>query len=206
MDRDEEIGIGFFSDVYKGTWHGRTVAINILAESTPRKLFVWKTLRHPHVVQLYGASSATGDPPWFFISPYLKNGSLVEYISRGLSTRCDLRLPIAFNDHRDQSRDDPFLISHSASNRRATSEFHEERRSPLQPTSCRQPANKARCWCKLSDQERYQGPGRQNQVVRIRKAASFGARLRFGSSTASIKYFMTDAPNFEMAAPSLLSE
>ncbi|CAA7263929.1 unnamed protein product [Cyclocybe aegerita] len=89
VDRDEKIGIGFFSDVYKGTWRGRTVAIKVLAESTPRKLFVremgiWKTLRHANVLPLYGASSATGDPPWFFVSPYLKNGSLVEHLKRVL--------------------------------------------------------------------------------------------------------------------------
>ena len=71
--------------MYKGTWRERTVAIKVLAESTPRKLFVreieiWKTLRHHNVLPLYGASSASGDPPWFFVSPYMKNGSLVQYL------------------------------------------------------------------------------------------------------------------------------
>lgn len=87
VDRDEKIGIGFFSDVFRGTWRGRTVAIKVLAESTPRTLFmheigIWKTLHHPNVLPLYGASSTTGDPPWFFVSPYMKNGSLVEYLKR----------------------------------------------------------------------------------------------------------------------------
>lgn len=87
VDREQKIGIGFFSDVYKGTWKGKTVAIKVLAETTPRKLFVheveiWKTLKHPNVLELYGASSASGDPPWFFVSPYLKNGSLVEHLKR----------------------------------------------------------------------------------------------------------------------------
>jgi serine/threonine protein kinase len=87
VDRDKKIGIGFFSDVYSGTWRGRTVAIKVLAESTPRKLFIreigiWKTLRHPNVLPLYGASSASGDPPWFFVSPYMKNGSLVQHLKR----------------------------------------------------------------------------------------------------------------------------
>ena len=87
VDHDEKIGIGFFSDVYKGTWRGRTVAIKVLAESTPRKLFVheveiWKTLRHPNVLPLYGASSTSGDPPWFFVSGYMKNGNIVEHLKR----------------------------------------------------------------------------------------------------------------------------
>lgn len=87
VDAGQKIGIGSFSDVFKGTWKGRTVAIKVLAESTPQKLFVremevWKTLKHPNVLQLYGASSASCDPPWFFVSPYEKNGSLVEFLKR----------------------------------------------------------------------------------------------------------------------------
>ncbi|KAI0820557.1 hypothetical protein BC628DRAFT_1397178 [Trametes gibbosa] len=85
VDREEKIGIGFFSDVYKGTWRDRTVAIKVLAETTPRQLFVhevsiWKTLQHPNVLELLGASSASSDPPWFFVSPYYRNGSLVSYL------------------------------------------------------------------------------------------------------------------------------
>ncbi|KAJ3735589.1 hypothetical protein DFJ43DRAFT_991000 [Lentinula guzmanii] len=99
IDREEKIGVGFFSDVYKGTWHttqinssslpysSRIVAIKVLAETTPRSLFlretaIWKKLSHPNVLELYGASSASGDPPWFFVSPYMQNGSLAEYLRR----------------------------------------------------------------------------------------------------------------------------
>ena len=45
-----------------------------------REIEIWKTLRHPNVLRLYGASSATGDPPWFFVSPYMKNGNLVQHL------------------------------------------------------------------------------------------------------------------------------
>lgn len=45
-----------------------------------REIKIWKSLRHTNVLELYGASSACGDPPWFFVSPYLKNGSLVNYL------------------------------------------------------------------------------------------------------------------------------
>jgi abelson tyrosine-protein kinase 1 len=41
---------------------------------------IWKTLRHVNVLELYGGSSASGDPPWFFVSPYYKRGSLVKYL------------------------------------------------------------------------------------------------------------------------------
>ncbi|CCM05813.1 uncharacterized protein FIBRA_08047 [Fibroporia radiculosa] len=85
VDREEKIGIGFFSDVYKGTWREHTVAIKVLAETTPRQLFIheatiWKELQHPNVLELLGASSASSDPPWFFVSPYYKNGSMVTYL------------------------------------------------------------------------------------------------------------------------------
>ncbi|KAH9924941.1 hypothetical protein B0H21DRAFT_886279 [Amylocystis lapponica] len=85
VDREEKIGIGFFSDVYRGTWRGRTVAIKVLAETTSRQLFVheatiWKSLQHANVLELLGASSASSDPPWFFVSPYYKHGSVVTYL------------------------------------------------------------------------------------------------------------------------------
>lgn len=73
--------------MYKGTWRGHIVAIKVLAESTPRKLFIreagiWKSLQHPNVLELYGASSASSDPPWFFVCPYERNGSLVEFLRK----------------------------------------------------------------------------------------------------------------------------
>jgi abelson tyrosine-protein kinase 1 len=85
VDREEKIGVGFFSDVYKGTWRDMSVAIKVLAPTTPQALFVheieiWKSLSHPNVLKLFGASSTTAEPPWFFVSPYMKHGSLVSYL------------------------------------------------------------------------------------------------------------------------------
>ncbi|TDL14843.1 hypothetical protein BD410DRAFT_796909 [Rickenella mellea] len=85
VDLEERIGMGFFSDVYRGTWRGKTVAIKVLAPSVQQSLFVheisiWKTFSHPNVLPLLGASSARGDPPWFFVSPYMKNGTVVSYL------------------------------------------------------------------------------------------------------------------------------
>ena len=72
IDLETKVGFGFFSDVYRGTWRRHTVAIKVLAETTPRKIFVheveiWKSLCHRNVLELLGASSATGDPPWFLV-------------------------------------------------------------------------------------------------------------------------------------------
>lgn len=53
VDREEKIGIGFFSDVYKGTWRDRMVAIKVLAPTTPRQLFV-----HEVRVWLFSSLSA----------------------------------------------------------------------------------------------------------------------------------------------------
>ncbi|KAH9011512.1 kinase-like domain-containing protein, partial [Lactarius hengduanensis] len=89
IDLEAKVGVGFFSDVYRGTWLKRTVAVKVLAETTPRKIFVheveiWKSLYHPNVLELFGASSARGEPPWFLVSKYYPRGSLVKYL-KGLS-------------------------------------------------------------------------------------------------------------------------
>ncbi|KAJ3767719.1 kinase-like domain-containing protein [Lentinula raphanica] len=85
----ERIGRGFFSNVYKGTWRHRTIAIKVLEPTTLRDTFlseinIWKTLNHPNILRLYGASDPESDEntPWFFVSPYMRNGSLPEYLKR----------------------------------------------------------------------------------------------------------------------------
>ncbi|KAI9433101.1 hypothetical protein F5148DRAFT_1269391 [Russula earlei] len=98
VDFESKVGLGFFSEVYRGTWRGHIVAVKVLAETTPRKIFVheveiWKKLYHPNVLELLGASSATGDPPWFLVSKYYSRGSVVKFL-KGLSdveaTRIDV--------------------------------------------------------------------------------------------------------------------
>jgi abelson tyrosine-protein kinase 1 len=72
IELEEKVGIGFFSHVYRGTWSKRPVAVKVLSEATPRKMFlreaeIWKSLYHPNVLELFGASSTSGEPPWFLV-------------------------------------------------------------------------------------------------------------------------------------------
>jgi abelson tyrosine-protein kinase 1 len=72
INLEAKVGVGFFSDVYRGTWRKHTVAIKLLAETTPRKVFlreveIWQSLYHSNVLELFGASSASGEPPWFLV-------------------------------------------------------------------------------------------------------------------------------------------
>lgn len=47
-----------------------------------REAEIWSKLRHDNVLKLLGASSPSGQAPWFFVSPYARNGGLVEYLKR----------------------------------------------------------------------------------------------------------------------------
>ena len=60
VERDEKIGMGFFSDVYRGTWRSRVVAIKVLAPTTPRELFKNEVLKH-----------GGGRDPWKMVSTLL---------------------------------------------------------------------------------------------------------------------------------------
>lgn len=101
VDKDVQIGVGFFSSVWRGSYRGRTVAIKILAPWTPKEMFmrevlVWHTLKHRNVLELIGASAIDvneesdhmeegGWPdedgsPWFFVSRYYQRGSLIKWV------------------------------------------------------------------------------------------------------------------------------
>ena len=72
VELEEKVGFGSFSEVFRGTWRKNTVAVKVLDKTTPRKIFlrevkIWKSLHHPNVLELFGASSASGEPPWFLV-------------------------------------------------------------------------------------------------------------------------------------------
>jgi abelson tyrosine-protein kinase 1 len=72
VELEEKVGFGSFSEVFRGTWRKHTFAVKVLDKTTPRKIFlrevkIWKSLHHPNVLELFGASSASGEPPWFLV-------------------------------------------------------------------------------------------------------------------------------------------
>jgi len=76
---DEKIGLGSFSDMYRGVWREHVVTIKVLTGMAPRDLFVhgvaiWKNLANPDVLGLLGASLTTDDPLSFLLSPYYADG------------------------------------------------------------------------------------------------------------------------------------
>ncbi|KZV76074.1 kinase-like protein [Peniophora sp. CONT] len=71
--------------VFKGQCRGRAVVIKTFARDKPDGLTAdeidrWKHLCHPNVIELLGASSNRGQPPWFLVSPYLARGDLVQWL------------------------------------------------------------------------------------------------------------------------------
>lgn len=85
VDRFEMIGQGSFSRVYAGSWRDRVVAVKVLHDFTPASTFrreveLWRRLKHPQVVRMFGASSAHGSKPWFIVSELYERGSLVEWL------------------------------------------------------------------------------------------------------------------------------
>lgn len=98
VDLQKQIGHGSFSEVWRGRYRKRTVAVKILQSWTPKEMFlrevhVWNDLRHPNILEMVGASaveppSIPGEQtrPWFIVSRYYQRGSLVRWLPH-LSTR-----------------------------------------------------------------------------------------------------------------------
>lgn len=97
VDLEESVGQGFFSQVWKGNYRNRFVAVKVLASWTPKEMFlqevhVWNELRHKNILEMVGASaveSTHGDAgwgssltqlPWFIVSRYYERGSLVKWV------------------------------------------------------------------------------------------------------------------------------
>ncbi|KAK2898532.1 hypothetical protein QQF64_032233 [Cirrhinus molitorella] len=83
---EEELGKGFFADVYRGKWKGMvSVAIKILKnnESLNHREFLMETqilkkLRHRHLIALFAV--CTSSPPFYIITELMEKGNLLNFL------------------------------------------------------------------------------------------------------------------------------
>jgi len=66
-------------------WRETSIVIKVLAPATPQEVFIdetatWGILSHSNVLTLFGTSSTYGESPLFFVTPYMKHGSVVNYL------------------------------------------------------------------------------------------------------------------------------
>ncbi|KAH8833421.1 kinase-like domain-containing protein [Flagelloscypha sp. PMI_526] len=93
-------GGGGYSDVFKGSWNDETVCIKRLRiylhpdrepieshkdkvlQAFLKEALVWKQLKHPNILPFIGVSSACFPHQMSLISPYMKNGDIMDYLER----------------------------------------------------------------------------------------------------------------------------
>ncbi|KAG8765331.1 hypothetical protein FRC12_007553 [Ceratobasidium sp. 428] len=80
------LGTGGFGTVYRGVWEGANVAVKRLVEETSEQIFMkqvklWLGLRHPHVLQLFGASSVDSKP-LYFVTQLFRHGNINQYLAK----------------------------------------------------------------------------------------------------------------------------
>jgi serine/threonine protein kinase len=86
----EPFRVGSFGKIHRGTWLGSRVVVKRVDLETAsvrcaflREAGIWKNLRHPHVVPLYGVCISFADhanQPGLFICQEAENGSLRDYL------------------------------------------------------------------------------------------------------------------------------
>ncbi|XP_069506921.1 tyrosine-protein kinase Srms [Ambystoma mexicanum] len=88
---EKRIGEGFFGEVWEGLWlQQHAVAIKTMKQADMKKeeflkeIAALKTLRHPHLIQLY-AICTVGEPV-YIVTELMRNGNLQTYL-----TNCDKR-------------------------------------------------------------------------------------------------------------------
>ncbi|OCF45644.1 TKL/TKL-CCIN protein kinase [Kwoniella heveanensis CBS 569] len=94
ITHEERIMSGYFSVIWRGKWQGLDVAIKELTPMADRQLFVkevevWRRLKSDRILPFYGASSTTGPPPWFLVSPYMRNGNILTYLQTPQGAHCN---------------------------------------------------------------------------------------------------------------------
>ncbi|XP_047425905.1 protein-tyrosine kinase 6b [Mugil cephalus] len=83
---EEELGSGYFADVYRGRWKNHiNVAIKILKSDSEvnhrefnREVQILKTLRHRHLISLFAVCTASA--PYYIITELMEKGSLLNFL------------------------------------------------------------------------------------------------------------------------------
>ncbi|XP_036433864.1 protein-tyrosine kinase 6 [Colossoma macropomum] len=83
---EDQLGSGFFADVYRGTWRGKVrVAIKILKnnDSLDHREFqletqMLKKLRHRHLISLFAI--CTANVPYYIITEFMEKGNLLSFL------------------------------------------------------------------------------------------------------------------------------
>ncbi|XP_042359115.1 tyrosine-protein kinase SRK2 [Plectropomus leopardus] len=101
-----KLGAGQFGEVYEGLWNETTaVAVKTLkpgtmdAEDFLREAQIMKRLRHAKLIQLYAV--CTMEEPIYIITELMKNGSLLEYLTKdkgitlGISDQIEMAAQVA---------------------------------------------------------------------------------------------------------------
>lgn len=123
IHRDKKLGEGGFAQVFKADWQGITVAVKTLDRSIPtavkdtptllkvkyfsfilqmfqKEINVWKNLRHPNILQFFGAC-AVADPP-FAVCAYKSQGNAMTYLQNNPSAdHCKLVSSATFGKVQD---------------------------------------------------------------------------------------------------------
>ncbi|KAJ4934013.1 hypothetical protein JOQ06_006821 [Pogonophryne albipinna] len=82
----EELGSGYFADVYRGRWKNHiNVAIKILKSDSElnhrefqREVQILKSLRHRHLISLF--ATCTASAPYYIITELMEKGSLLNFL------------------------------------------------------------------------------------------------------------------------------
>lgn len=83
---EEELGTGFFADVYRGRWKNHiNVAIKIIKSDSElnhqefvREVEMLKRLRHRHLISLFAV--CTESPPYYIVTELMEKGSLLTFL------------------------------------------------------------------------------------------------------------------------------
>jgi len=83
IHNNEKLGGGGFGTVYKADYHGNSVAVKVLDKGVPTYIFqrevdVWKRLRHPNILEFFGACSIADSP--FLVCALKSNGDAIKFL------------------------------------------------------------------------------------------------------------------------------